>query len=286
LLTGGRGGDADAFVRATGLGEVQASAVAIGGSTSTEYALAGSAHSQIETFGDSGSAIADARTGTGSLGTLRASVTRDVRKSTVIEAFATSGLSIPGPHQKPADASAFIAGGLSSAAFLAGTDVNGSLEALLVERPTAVVKALGQWQGRGTGFDDTVQITELDISLAPPDSNADLIFAVFDLNAVGGGFDELSFRLEVFGEQFGEEVVFGDIESAQEFFASAIVLGDAYLAELGTGNTPAVRAIFEVSMSAKQAISVSIAAVVVPEPSTALLMVLGLVGLGARRRSN
>lgn len=284
LISGGNGGNARAFTRAEGFGEIQASATALGGTATTNTGSAGSAHARTEAFGKSGSALADAATGAGSFGGLRAAVTRDVRKLTYVDAAATYGAPIA-TRPLDVDGSAFLAGHLAPSVLLDSVHVTGSLESLFNETPGAVVKTIGGWQAAGGTGRDSFQTTELDITLTTPDSNDDLILAIFDLQETNGGFEELVFRLEVFGEAFGDEMVFSDIKTARSFFASAIVLGAAYLDGFTPGDVPAVRAIFDVTLGNRQSIGMSIAAVVVPEPSTAILLGFGLMLIGRRRRS-
>jgi hypothetical protein len=164
--------------------------------------------------------------------------------------------------------------------------IDGSLESLWQENPAARIEALGQWRARGVDPDGSTQATEFDITLATPESNGDLYLAIFDLQANEGGFEQLSFRLEVDGEAFGVEASFSDLEAARTFFAQAIFLGDAYFdGRVDAGDTPALRAIFEVTTGLHQQLAIGLAAVVVPEPSTALLIGLGLITLTRRSRS-
>ena len=69
------------------------------------------------------------------------------------------------------------------------------------------------------------------------------------------------------------------------FFAAAIDLGPAF-GGAPFGGIPAVRAVFETRIAENQSIAYGIAAVVVPEPSTAVLILAGLAGLAVRRRDD
>ncbi len=62
-----------------------------------------------------------------------------------------------------------------------------------------------------------------------------------------------------------------------------IVLGNAFVFGISTGGFSSVRAIFEVTLRGGQEIVFGLAAVVVPEPSTAILIGLGLSFIGAQR---
>ena len=107
-----------------------------------------------------------------------------------------------------------------------------------------------------------------------------------NLDATGGGFESLLFRLEVLGEVFGTEVVFNDLASAVDYFSSVFLLGQPYSEFVPGFGVPGIRAIFEVTTTASQSISFGLAAVVVPEPSTALLLGLGLMLVAKPRRRN
>ncbi|HEB88531.1 MAG TPA: PEP-CTERM sorting domain-containing protein, partial [Deltaproteobacteria bacterium] len=67
------------------------------------------------------------------------------------------------------------------------------------------------------------------------------------------------------------------------YFASLLVLGDAFLDQFTGRTAPAVRVIFDVTSGAGQDVAYGLAAVVVPEPSTGLLLGLGLVWVAIRR---
>lgn len=283
ILTGGNGGNADALVRASGLGEVEARAHAIGGGAATSDAIAGSAHSRATAIGSSGSAVADAITGSGSSGTLRTAVSRGIQTRGSADAFASFSAAAS-MDARTADGSAFLVGRSVANRLVDETNTSGSLDALRQQNPNARIEALGEWRARGVDADFSTQTTEFDITLSTPsEPNADLYLAIFDIQANNGGFEELSFRLELDGEAFGEEATFGDVTAARTFFAEAILLGEAYYdGSVNPGDTPAIRAIFEVTSGFQQQLSIGLAAVVVPEPSTALLIGLGLLGFARR----
>lgn len=72
---------------------------------------------------------------------------------------------------------------------------------------------------------------------------------------------------------------------ANTYFSSLLFLGQAFLDEFPNEGDPAVRAIFEVTASKGQSVGYGLAAVVVPEPSTALLLGIGLALTATLRRS-
>jgi len=282
--SGADAGDADATAYAAGLGEAQALAIATGGQSGAAGSLTGSARASAEVAGAMGVAIADASTGGGSSipAAFRVMIRRETDSRTRVEAIATYGAAFPRG-----------AGGNKGTAFITGkplaADVgyavrkHAGLGALVSGNRSAAVEALGRWSAKASGRGPTTQLVELDITLAPPETPSELALAIFEMGASAGGFDSLAFRLEVLGEQMGDEIVFGDLASAKEYFSAVILLGDAFLEPGWSRDVPAVRAIFEVTMSGRQDIAFGLAAVVVPEPSSAVLIGLGLCFIASRR---
>jgi len=64
--------------------------------------------------------------------------------------------------------------------------------------------------------------------------------------------------------------------AANAYFNSLLDLGDAFVENFSATSAPAVRAIFDVTQTEHQAVAFRVAAAVVPEPSTALLLGVGL----------
>lgn len=120
-------------------------------------------------------------------------------------------------------------------------------------------------------------------SFSQPEVERDLLLAIFELESSGGGFLELVFDLELDGEVFGERVVLERLADARIWLAELIDLGPAFADRTGVSRTPAVRAIFEITQQAGQSARFGVAAVI-PEPSTAVLLGLGLALAAAGRR--
>lgn len=273
--SGSHAGEAEAAAYAAGLGEAEAFAIATGGSIHSGDSPAGSARAAAETSGTANIATADAATGGGSAASFRALVRQETTERTRVEATAAYATAFPNDSAGN-KGSAFIAGRPLAEDIGYAMRSHSGLAAMLSETPSASVEALGRWSASGRGQEPTTQLVELDITLAPPEGPAELVLAVFNLDASGGGFESLAFRLEVFGVLFGEEVVFDNLSEAKAYFASVIVIGEAFLESFRARGVPAVRAIFESTLSGGQEVSFGLAAAVVPEPSTALLLGIGL----------
>jgi hypothetical protein len=280
----GFGGNALAQSYANGLGEVVANSSAYGGSVVWNDASAGSARATAEAAGLSGSATAVATTGFGTDASFRALVTRDVHSTASVEATATyqeAFAADPGNR----DGRAFLTGSPLGADVATAAGAHAGLAELLSTHPTSHVEALGDWLARGTDPGGSGQSIALDLTLATPTMPATLGLAIFDLGAVNGGFDELTFGIEVRGTAFGEQHVFTTLAEAQAFFANMINLGDAFLDDATSSSPPGVRLQFDWTGHEGQEVAFGLAAVVVPEPSTAILIGCGLGLLTVRGRN-
>ena len=275
---GGDGGDAEATATAAGLGVVESIAHASGGEGGRAGARVGSARARAEASGATVLAQAEAASGRRSNAFLAARVSRQQSGSTAVEA--TSGvLASSGWTGSDAMGSARITSqpeaGALDAAFAAHPGLPGSTT-------SARIGAFGEWRSEGADLGLSTQRVELDITLATPEVETDLLLAVFELESSGGGFLELAFDLELDGEAFGDRVVLESLADARVWFAELIDLGSAFADRPGVGGTPAVRAIFEITQEAGQSVRFGMGAVV-PEPSTAVLLGLGLALAAARR---
>ncbi len=278
-----RGGNATSFAYASGLGEASASALAISGPGANQT---GKASAIAEATGGSGMTTAEARTVGGTSGSFRTMLSRSTSNQTRLEATVGDGLSRPTPSAPSTANSGF--------AFLSGrplaTDVNqlvqshAALGDFVAANPGSQVQAIGGWEVRGGVDAPSTQMMELDITLDTPESGGDLALVFSNLNATGGGFETLLFRLEVLGEIFGEEVVFNDLASAVNYFSSVFLLGQPYLEFVPGFGVPGIRATFEVTTAPGQSIEFGLAAVVVPEPSTAIMLGFGLLLVATSRR--
>ncbi len=281
--SGDPGGDAEAFAHAEGLGLAQADALARGGDVAEAGFVAGAAHAVAEAVGSLGRATADARTGTGSGAGFRSMVMRATTTATRVDATAGHGAAIPilDPMNQ---GGAFITGEPLSADLSQAADSHAGLQQLLSDRTGSRIEALARWGARGDATDSSNQLVELDISLAPPDFQGDLALAIYEIGEPGGAFESLRFHVEVLGQLFGEVMVFDDVAMANRYFSSLLVLGDAFLEQFTGRTAPAVRVVFDVTSGAGQNVAYGLAAVVVPEPSTGLLLGSGLVWVSIRRK--
>lgn len=284
-VTGGEGGDATSFASATGLGEALASALAEGGAVELLGTTRGSAQALAEATGSAGMASADARTGAGGGHSFRAAITRATTTSTRVEATATYAAAIPQTLSGRAG-TAFLTGDPTAGDVDLATDSHAELSDVLAGTPGSRIEGIGQWSALSDAGTSSTQLVELDITLRTPESGGGEVgLAIFDLGSANGGFESLAFRLEVLGEDFGPEMVFDDLAEASAYFSSLILLGAAF-GEYQTGDlgSHAIRAYFEVVTAGQQEARFGLAAVVVPEPSTALLLGIGLAVIAARRR--
>jgi hypothetical protein len=244
-------------------------------------ARGGSARARAEASGATVLARAEVVSGRETNAFLAARVSRQQAGSTVVEA--TSGFeATSGSMGLDAAGSARITSRPDAVAL----DAAFAAQPELAARATSGrLGALAEWRSDGAEQGLSTQRVELDITLAQPEVETNLLLAIFELGSSGGGFLELAFDLELDGEAVGDRVVLESLADARAWFAGLIDLGSAFADRPGVGGTPAVRAIFEITQEAGQSVRFGMGAVV-PEPSTAVLLGLGL-GLGsaaARRR--
>jgi hypothetical protein len=282
VTMGGEGGDANALALAEGLGETRSTAIAVGGLVRLRGTIAGSGHAVAEVAAAQGTAVADAQTGAGSGAIYRAMISRSTTTRTRLEAIATYSESLPS-IDRANSGTAFITGSPLAGDIVDARGRHHGLDTLLGETPGAKVEAVGHWSAGADKRSVPTQFVELDITLDTPESEGELALAIFKVDATSGGFQSLAFRLEVLGEAFGEEAVFTNLAEANAYFSSLILLGEAFDDQFNGRGSPAVRAFFEVTTRERQSVAFGLAAVVIPEPSTALLLGIGLASLARRR---
>ncbi len=286
------GGGASATSSAKGSGLAESIAIARGGVAGSYSGVFGDASSTASAVGARALAQADASSGIGGETSVRASVRREGAFTSAVEAFA-SGANTGVASGLDFDGSAFVTGTPNVDAIASARLRHVGLDSLLSDpSANASIRALGSWSASGAKGTGVTQTVEIDITLQAVDLRREVLLAVFEEDAFAGGFDQMTFSLERYGERVGEEQTFSSLDQANAYFAELIGLGFlipeapplsgplAWPAD----QPPAIRAIFEIASSGKQRVSFGIAAVVVPEPSTALLVGLGLAGLAARAR--
>jgi len=281
----GRGGDAKAVARAVGRGRVEAIALAIGGnSTAVDAAVdpagvGGSARARATASGASGFARAAASTGSGLHPQVRAQVESAVGSRRKVVSHAAVGARL---HSLAKEL------GLSGSALITSDprahDVSHALagNSALADRfaePGAEMLALAAWQGSGGWFGEPRVVgTQLDILLDDVTPGAGLMIGAFGLKS-WGGFLGLSFSLERDGIPLFEEVTFDSFDAAAAYFTDT-VFDVAAIGEV-------LRARFEVVLGKKTHFSMKLGfAQVVPEPSTGVLLGLGLLIVAVGRRAS
>jgi hypothetical protein len=294
LLSGGEGGNATATAMAQGLGEVEATAIATataGYAARLNPAAGGVAQATAEGRGASGQVRADAGVGTQAGAILRARVTRDVAGPTTVETKAAQGLALSAFASAIPFATSEVAGSALLSAAPVAEDVDWALSnhtglAEFVDVHSNVdIAAIGEWHGRGIGGTELVhQETDFEITLLAPNDDGSLVLAIMALEVTDQGFESLDFRIEIKGEVVGEEQTFSDLAQAEEYFATLIDLGPAFFNPWNwQEEVPTVQVFFDATFRDTQSIGFGLAAVVIPEPSTGLLLALGLVVIATRR---
>jgi len=294
IAVGGNGGDAFATSHAVGAGVVESRAVAHGGASRSSGAQAGSARSRSHAVGQSvrSSALASSivEQGMGVQAYVTSSGSERARSAAI--ASMGGGLAV---EIEPTNTFASIVSLPDAAAVEGARENHAELDAFLSTGNNASAAALASWSAKTGSGEVTEQRIELDIILAGSTDDADLrrdvLLAVFAGEASSGGFDELVFSLEVDGVLVGDEQRFTSLASASSYFAQLIELAGV---RPGGSSSPFVappeparlRAIFDVRTSGNQSVSFGLAAMIVPEPGTALLLGLGLAGLARRRRAD
>jgi len=201
----------------------------------------------------------------------------------MVESMAGQGMALA-EFGTTAAGSAFITSEPIAADVAAAAGLSDRLKEVLAVDPGATVVALGQWSAEGIGDGGSVQHVELDITVSPTtDPDSIMQISIFELDTIAGGFDELTFGIEVLGEAYGSERVFFDVASANAFFASMISIEMAFGSDEVSLSDLDIRVYFDIISSAGQSIAYGLAAVVVPEPSTGLLLLIGLGLIGRRR---
>jgi hypothetical protein len=287
--TPGDGGDARALATADGLGEVEAVATATGGGVDLGGAP-GWAAAHAGASGASGLARADATSGWIGDGWIRAVAEAAVGSSRSVEAAAGFGSapveSVSAAGLDEPDGQALILGDPGSEATEAALAGNAELAALYAADPSAAMTGVAAFGGAGAGGHPLVLTSHFDVTLSDAEADRRLVVGAFDFAVVGDGFDALGFRIEKFGTPFGEAQTFDSLEQALAFFEAAVFDVGMGLGGSPSFDAPQLRLIFDLTVAEGDAFGMQVALMtLVPEPSTGLLVGLGLLVLGVRRRA-
>jgi len=281
----GRGGDASASARARGFGAVFASSSAIGGVVQGAGGIGGDATALSIANGGFGSAEAVAVHSAEFGERLGATVERDVVGISRVSAHATRAALATG-RPKTVDGYASIWSSPSDADIAQATGLHAELAAFVQSDERADIVAMGEWGARAGDEGAVNQRVELDITLQQNQRLDPISIAIFETSVLGDGFGSLAFSVEVGGEQVGETNLFDDLASARAFFASMFSIGDAFAdsPDRFGAFSDGLKLIFDVVVEGREGIHLGFAAVVIPEPSTGLLIGFGLLWLSRRAR--
>ncbi|MDJ0847747.1 MAG: PEP-CTERM sorting domain-containing protein [Myxococcota bacterium] len=279
----GVAGDADADASATGLGLVEANARALGGGFRVGSSVGergGSGRAQASATGAIGFARAEAVTGEGAQQRYRAlsdatlgSAASDVwARATFGEAL---GDVLP---ESGREGRSFLTGDPLEADVASALAGNDALAERFASEPSRMA-ALGQWGARNEGDEELVVTSELDVLLREAVAST-LAIGAFGFESEGEGFTTLAFRVESFGVVLDEEL-FADLDEALAFFEDQLFEVDDAFGD--DEDPPPLRLVFVATLARGDAFGMGLG-FVVPEPSTASLLALGLVVLASRRR--
>lgn len=294
-----RGGDATALSTATGLGEVRSHATARLGSVGSQFLgvvgnVSGAARAHAMATGASGEAGADATAAGFELAALRASTTASVHAQATVEARAAVGDPFEKADLGVIDAFVIATGRPGEAAVLDAIAGTSQVAGAFTGAALDIVLSVGQ-----VGFTNLQ-----DTNGSPAMQHAELTIApnVFEVSvlqdvtvgfmnpvSLGSGFDTLRFRANLRGETL-VDVTFADVSAAFAYFDDDVLdLGGFEFSGVPPYYfpTPPLELLFDWTGSETGSgfgIDLIVGLTPVPEPSTALLLVIGLAMLAARTR--
>ncbi len=282
----GVAGDAEADASATGLGQVEASAQALGGGYRVRAPFlrfgerGGSGAAQASATGATGFARGEAITGEGAQQRYRALSQATLGSdASDVWARATFGEALGGVLPATGrEGQSFLTGDPLEEDVAAALDGNSALAERFATEPSRMA-ALGQWGARNEGDEELVVTSELDVLLREAVAST-LAIGAYGFESEGEGFTTLAFRVESFGAVLDEEL-FTDLDEALAFFEDQLFEVDDAFGD--DAEAPPLRLVFVATLARGDAFGMDLG-FVVPEPSTAPLLALGLLVLASRRR--
>ena len=264
------GGNADATSTGSGLGRVESWARAVAGSLRAPLDVGGSAIANATAEGASGFARAEAISGLGQNPRLRAQSEAQIGSQRDVAAAAAHGAALA---SAPADA------GLEGRAFFTSAPLQVDVDTALAGNAAMAqsfaggakqMLALAHWSAdAGDGPLDLSTDLELELNTAP--SSRPLALGAFGVSLVGDGFESLSFSLSKNGAALGAAQTFATADELLAFFTNTLL-------DLGTGWKAGDKLLahFDLALGTGTRVEMGLA-YAVPEPGTALLLVLGLI---------
>lgn len=286
----GDGGDADAFASATGLGAVEADAQATSGSSyegffapGANIGSVGSAIARATANGTSGHARAGAWAGQGLRDELGGSIQVSVGSQADAAARATEQQALDLAGLGTGLEGALVVGSQPVAADIANArSGNTRLDEQLSINTSAVVLGVGEWAvtGRDDGSAAIESVAEMDVQLHTSRTGLSVLFAAYDFTSTGSDPTELSFSILRDGVEVGSEEQFASYTDLLAFLQNKTF-------DLGAdlGDHPLLSVRLRATVEDDSSFSMGFAFTLVPEPNTGLLLGVGLLVLGRRRRS-